>query len=339
MHCNDQLYNRVSPLVGCKCNWHHICLNCLTVACTAVWASLLTMQASRPREAAEGDGIASSQDLLLQSAASLPPLLLNGSTSPPGAGTLDQQQHHQGLQTGAGSLQHSLSCPQTEYRSSSKGAQSLQRSLTNSRQQQQQDRAHMVRTSDPQHAVLQLPAGTHAGNGRNSDGSSDQQLALALPGEQQITAWARPGSPAGQHQQQLSPAHTHSNGAGMQHHHQHHHQQHQQLELERRKFTRNLLSANNKKESLERYKAIMALIEACKRRLEVQLGPAGGFWDVCWEGAAPWQSRVTVVMRGLVSVGGGTAPRCSGAVQVELRGRACCTCPAHALSGLWRMFD
>jgi hypothetical protein len=49
--------------------------------------------------------------------------------------------------------------------------------------------------------------------------------------------------------------------------------QHQD-ELDRRKFTRNLLSANNKKESLERYKAIMSLIEACKRRLEIQLGPS-----------------------------------------------------------------
>lgn len=43
---------------------------------------------------------------------------------------------------------------------------------------------------------------------------------------------------------------------------------------EDRKFTRNLLSANNKKESLERYKAIMSLIQACKRRLELHLGPA-----------------------------------------------------------------
>jgi hypothetical protein len=38
-------------------------------------------------------------------------------------------------------------------------------------------------------------------------------------------------------------------------------------EVEARKFTRNLLSANNKKESLERYKAIISLIESCKRRL------------------------------------------------------------------------
>jgi hypothetical protein len=38
-------------------------------------------------------------------------------------------------------------------------------------------------------------------------------------------------------------------------------------EHERRKFTRNLLSASHKKESLERYKAIISLIESCKRRL------------------------------------------------------------------------
>jgi hypothetical protein len=34
-----------------------------------------------------------------------------------------------------------------------------------------------------------------------------------------------------------------------------------------RKFTRNLLNASSKKESLDRYKAIISLIESCKRRL------------------------------------------------------------------------
>jgi hypothetical protein len=38
-------------------------------------------------------------------------------------------------------------------------------------------------------------------------------------------------------------------------------------EHERRKFTKNLLNASNKRESMERYKAIMSLIESCKRRL------------------------------------------------------------------------
>lgn len=56
-------------------------------------------------------------------------------------------------------------------------------------------------------------------------------------------------------------------------------------DVEDRKFTRNLLSANNKKESLERYKAIMSLIEACKRRLELHLGPAAAaavLADAAW---------------------------------------------------------
>lgn len=35
---------------------------------------------------------------------------------------------------------------------------------------------------------------------------------------------------------------------------------------ERRKFMRNLLNANNRKEPIERYKSIMSLIEHCKRR-------------------------------------------------------------------------
>jgi hypothetical protein len=61
-----------------------------------------------------------------------------------------------------------------------------------------------------------------------------------------------------------------ANGKSSQHSPQKQQQQHSQdgsQEHERRKFTRNLLNANNKKESLERYKAIISLIESCKRRL------------------------------------------------------------------------
>eukprot|EP00879_Flechtneria_rotunda_P006103 GHRR01006416.1.p1 GENE.GHRR01006416.1~~GHRR01006416.1.p1 ORF type:complete len:418 (+),score=165.68 GHRR01006416.1:722-1975(+) len=79
-----------------------------------------------------------------------------------------------------------------------------------------------------------------------------------------------------------------SYGSGQMQQQHHPHLQHQQssLELERRKFTRNLLNANNKKESLERYKAIMSLIESCKRRLVCQLPP-------CVSVAAdhPWASE------------------------------------------------
>jgi hypothetical protein len=96
-----------------------------------------------------------------------------------------------------------------------------------------------------------------AANGNNNTAERSNSSSHELPDEE--PAWgsiqAFPGSAANGSSGHLG------NG-------QHH------AELERRKFTRNLLSANNKKESLERYKAIMSLIEACKRRLELQLGPA-----------------------------------------------------------------
>ncbi|KAF6261468.1 hypothetical protein COO60DRAFT_774232 [Scenedesmus sp. NREL 46B-D3] len=56
-----------------------------------------------------------------------------------------------------------------------------------------------------------------------------------------------------------------ANGKSSQH--SPHKQQQRSQDNEHRKFTRNLLSASSKKESLERYKAIISLIESCKRRL------------------------------------------------------------------------
>jgi hypothetical protein len=74
-----------------------------------------------------------------------------------------------------------------------------------------------------------------------------------------------------------------------------------QHEVEHRKFTRNLLSANNKKESLERYKAIMSLIEACKRRLELQLGPAAAAAVLA---AAAWdQEPLVSLLQSVLDVG------------------------------------
>lgn len=58
----------------------------------------------------------------------------------------------------------------------------------------------------------------------------------------------------------------------------------QEQEVERRKFTRNLVDANRKGESLERYKAIVSLIEVCKRRLTALLNAPGvtTLDDIAW---------------------------------------------------------
>lgn len=112
----------------------------------------------------------------------------------------------------------------------------------------------MVRMSD---SHLQLTAGNGAEAERTNSNSSHELD--ADPSWGSIQAYHNgPAAAAGAGHGPNTP---YSNGQ-----HQH--------EVDRRKFTRNLLSANNKKESLERYKAIMSLIEACKRRLEQQLGPA-----------------------------------------------------------------
>lgn len=112
----------------------------------------------------------------------------------------------------------------------------------------------MVRMSDP-HLLLTAANGTAAERASsNSSHDLDGEPSWGSIQAYQHSAAAAAGAGHG-------PSTVFANG------------QHQD-ELERRKFTRNILSANNKKESLERYKAIMSLIEHCKRRLEMQLGPA-----------------------------------------------------------------
>lgn len=83
---------------------------------------------------------------------------------------------------------------------------------------------------------------------------------------------------------------------GQQQHQSHLQQQQSSMELERRKFTRNLLSANNKLESLERYKAIMSLIETCKRRLAALMPPGClSPADIAW-GCEPGASLMQVML-------------------------------------------
>lgn len=70
----------------------------------------------------------------------------------------------------------------------------------------------------------------------------------------------------------------------------------QEQEVEQRKFTRNLVNACRKTESLERYKAIVSLIEVLKRRLATQLSAPGisSLDDISWRtepGASLMQVR------------------------------------------------
>lgn len=120
----------------------------------------------------------------------------------------------------------------------------------------------MVKMSgDPPTPPLQLTNGSgHAAPDAERASSTSSHEMDGEPSWGSIQAYQQQhgSAAAGQHMHGM-----YANGNG----------QHQD-ELDRRKFTRNLLSANNKKESLERYKAIMSLIEACRRRLELQLGPA-----------------------------------------------------------------
>lgn len=168
-----------------------------------------------------------------------------------------------GPAVGAGSLRHSYSCPPSRG-SSSKALQSSAQHLP----------PGMVRMSD---SHLQL-----AVNGTDADraGGSELDAEPSWGAIQSYHHGAAAAAGAGS-----GPSTMFANG------------QHQD-ELERRKFTRNLLSANNKKESLERYKAIMSLIEACKRRLEVQLGPAAAstvLAEASW-GAEPLVSLMQAVL-------------------------------------------
>lgn len=164
----------------------------------------------------------------------------------------------------------------------------------------------MVRMSD---SHLQLTAAAPNGNGngvdaeRSSSASSHELTDGSEPSWGSIQAYHQHSAPAGS----AAPgngvlasyaANGNSHGAANGHHFANG-QRHD--ELERRKFTRNLLSANNKKESLERYKAIMSLIEACKRRLELQLGPAAAAAVLA---AAAWdQEPLVSLLQSVLDVG------------------------------------
>ncbi|WIA17552.1 hypothetical protein OEZ85_014379 [Tetradesmus obliquus] len=107
-------------------------------------------------------------------------------------------------------------------------------------------------------------------------------------------------------------------------------QQHQRSqdgaqEHERRKFTRNILNANNKKESLERYKAIISLIESCKRRLaalpQLQL-PGASPASISWgcEPACSLLQAVLDVGEALASFGNSHFPEHSNEGRAILAG-------------------
>lgn len=175
---------------------------------------------------------------------------------------------------GAGSLRHSYSCP--PIRAGSSGSTKALLLASSSAAAAQQHNHHLparrgVRMSDS-HLQLATTGG--------ADGANNTELELEPSwGALQTYPAAAAAAGAGN-----GPSTVYANG-------QHHD------ELERRKFTRNLLSANNKKESLERYKAIMSLIEACKRRLDVQLGPSTALVvaDAAW-GAEPLVSLMQAVL-------------------------------------------
>lgn len=152
---------------------------------------------------------------------------------------------------GPGSLRSSYSCPPSRSNSTTTKASAAQRLPPG---------GAMVKMSDPP-TPLQLTNGGPAADPERASRTSSHDMDGepswgSIQAYQQGAAAAAAGG--GQYMHGM-----YANGGG----------QHQD-ELDRRKFTRNLLSANNKKESLERYKAIMSLIEACRRRLELQLGPA-----------------------------------------------------------------